>query len=106
MLESHPVHAPSSIELLRGLGRRETDLILAAAKRRRFHFGKRRDSRLRVPQTEVRHEKTRWEFHRPSCNHGVSSTTCVRPAKAEHTRTGPWRRRANRQFKGHLVCGK
>ena len=37
MLESHPVHAPSSIELLRGLGRRETDLILAAAKRRRFH---------------------------------------------------------------------
>src|SRR5215469_1537665 len=50
MLESHPVHAPSSIELLRGLGRRETDLILAAAKRRRFHFGKRRDSRLRVPQ--------------------------------------------------------
>src|SRR5215469_3874769 len=39
MLESHPVHAPSSIELLRGLGRRETDLILAAAKRRRFYFG-------------------------------------------------------------------
>ena len=37
MLESRPVHAPSSIELLRGLGRRETDLILAAAKRRRFH---------------------------------------------------------------------
>jgi CRP-like cAMP-binding protein len=37
MLESRAVHAPSGIELLRGLGRRETDLILAAAKRRRFH---------------------------------------------------------------------
>jgi hypothetical protein len=37
MLESRPVHTPSSIELLRGLGRKETDLILAAAKRRRFH---------------------------------------------------------------------
>jgi len=37
MLESRPAHAPSNIELLRGLGRRETDLILAAAKRRRFH---------------------------------------------------------------------
>src|SRR5215469_1187230 len=31
MLESRAVHAPSSIELLRGLGRRETDLVLEAA---------------------------------------------------------------------------
>jgi len=37
MLESRAVHAPTSIELLHGLGRRDTDLILAAAKRRRFH---------------------------------------------------------------------
>ena len=31
MLESRAGHAPSSIELLLGLGRRETDLVLAAA---------------------------------------------------------------------------
>jgi CRP-like cAMP-binding protein len=36
MLESRAVHAPHPIELLRGLGQKETDLILAAAKRRRF----------------------------------------------------------------------
>lgn len=36
MLESHAVHAPHRIELLRGLGQKEIDLILAAAKRRRF----------------------------------------------------------------------
>ena len=36
MLESRAVHAPHRIELLRGLGQKEIDLILAAAKRRRF----------------------------------------------------------------------
>lgn len=38
MLESRAVHAPHriEIELLRGLGQKEIDLILAAAKRRRF----------------------------------------------------------------------
>ena len=36
MLESRAVHVPHRIELLRGLGQKEIDLILAAAKRRRF----------------------------------------------------------------------
>jgi CRP-like cAMP-binding protein len=36
MLESRAVHAPHRIELLRGLGQKEIELILAAAKRRRF----------------------------------------------------------------------
>ena len=36
MLESRAIHAPHRIELLRGLGQKEIDLILAAAKRRRF----------------------------------------------------------------------
>jgi len=36
MLESRVVHTPHRIELLRGLGQKEIDLILAAAKRRRF----------------------------------------------------------------------
>ena len=36
MLESRAVHAHHRIELLRGLGQKEIDLILAAAKRRRF----------------------------------------------------------------------
>ena len=36
MLESRAVHTPHRIELLRGLGQKEIDLILAAAKRRRF----------------------------------------------------------------------
>jgi CRP-like cAMP-binding protein len=36
MLESRAVHAPHRIELLRGLGQKEIDLILSAAKRRRF----------------------------------------------------------------------
>lgn len=36
MLEALSVHAPQNIELLKGLRRKEIDLILAAAKRRRF----------------------------------------------------------------------
>ena len=36
MLESRAVHAVHRIELLRGLGQKEIDLILSAAKRRRF----------------------------------------------------------------------
>jgi CRP-like cAMP-binding protein len=36
MLESRAVHVVHRIELLRGLGQKEIDLILAAAKRRRF----------------------------------------------------------------------
>ena len=36
MLESRAVQAPHRIELLHGLGQKEIDLILAAAKRRRF----------------------------------------------------------------------
>lgn len=36
MLEVRSVHAPQNIELLKGLRRKEIDLILAAAKRRRF----------------------------------------------------------------------
>src|SRR5215470_10349608 len=36
MLESRAVHAPHRIELLRGLSPKEIDLILAAARRRRF----------------------------------------------------------------------
>jgi CRP-like cAMP-binding protein len=37
MLESRAILAPNSVEFLRGLGRKEVELVLAAAKRRRFY---------------------------------------------------------------------